>query len=158
MASDYAHSRVRAPKARWPTEAQERKAIVEWCRVNQGRYPALELLSGIHNELPFVRAAVTNRFMFFKYLREMGHRAGLPDLLLPISRHGYLCLWIEVKRVAGSTVSPEQRWWHHQLRQEGHDVLVAKGADPAIERLRWYVTGPKTFRFGESGKGGGMKP
>lgn len=151
MTPDLAHKRVRPKreKTHWPTEAQERKAIVAWAKAQALTCPALGLLCGIHNELPFVRAAVTNRYMFFKYLRDMGHKAGLPDLLLPVSRHGYLCCWIEVKRVAGSTVSPEQLWWHHALRAEGHYVVVAKGADPAIERLLWYATGPKTWRFGQ---------
>lgn len=152
MPGDLAHKTVRPrkrSKPHWPTEAEERKAIVQWVALHTQRYPSLELFFGIHNELPFTRAAVANPFMFFKYLRAMGHKAGLPDLLLPVSRHGYLCFWVEVKRVAGSTVSPEQQWWHHALRAEGHYVVVAKGAEAGIERIRWYIEGPKTFRFGK---------
>ncbi len=143
MASDYAHKRVRS-KVIVPTEATERQALIAGAMLHQGAWPELALLVGIHNELPFIRGAVGNRFTFFRYLKTMGYKKGLPDLFFPVARHGFFGLWIEVKRVKGSTVSTEQSWWHETLTTMGYDVYVTYGFQPGLDHLLWYVQGPAT--------------
>src|SRR5262252_6718596 len=118
-----------------PTEAEERRLVIRFARQWALRYPELDGLIAIHQELKFARAAATNSFTFYRSLLEQGYRPGIPDLVLPVAHWTFHGLWIELKRVRGSSVSREQRWWHEKLRGFGHLVVVAKGARPAIEWL-----------------------
>jgi hypothetical protein len=67
-------------------------------------------------------------------------RKGVPDLFLPVSRHGFHGLFIEMKRRRGGVVNDRQRWWRDQLRAQGYRVEVCKGADEAIAVLFEYVS------------------
>lgn len=67
----------------------------------------------------------------------MGLRRGLCDLLIvyKVPEHrgkGKRCLYLEMKREKGGTVSPEQREWIDTLNEcEGTTARVAKGFDEA---------------------------
>jgi len=137
-----------------PTEAEERRLVIRFARQWALRYPELDGLIAIHQELKFARAAATNSFTFYRSLLEQGYRPGIPDLVLPVAHWTFHGLWIELKRVRGSSVSREQRWWHEKLRGFGHLVVVAKGARPAIEWLLWYVGAEGAAAPGELDGGG----
>jgi hypothetical protein len=144
--------RVRRPKRpKPPTEAMERRTIIEFAAVHaEAAWPELGLLCAIQNEQKFLRHGAKNRYTYFQHLKQMGWRPGLPDLLLPVGRHGFLSLWIEVKRIRGATVTTEQRWWHDTLRTMGHRVLVSYGAEAACKELLWYVQGKCTVPLVET--------
>lgn len=65
-------------------------------------------------------------------LKAEGTGKGYPDLSLDVPRllpdgtwqHG---LRIELKRLKGGALSPEQRWWIDRLRAQGYRVEVCKG-------------------------------
>lgn len=59
-------------------------------------------------------------------LKAEGVSAGVPDLFCPS-----LCLWIEMKKRKGGSVSKEQKEWHEHLRQVGYTVIVPRGAQEA---------------------------
>jgi len=69
---------------------------------------------------------------FFKQHKKnakMGLRKGLPDLLVII---GKKLVFIEMKRVAGGVVRPEQREWIDALNQcGGVTAMVCRGFDEA---------------------------
>lgn len=67
-----------------------------------------------------------------------GVKAGVPDLHLPVARKGYHGLWLELKAEGGRT-SPEQDKWLADLKDQGHCVLVAVGADAAWRYLVDYL-------------------
>lgn len=64
-------------------------------------------------------------------MKDMGLRAGMPDLLvLGTERH----FFIEVKRVGGR-LSPEQVVMHTRLRAKGWDVLTVFGYEDAVTKI-----------------------
>ena len=71
-------------------------------------------------------------------LRAKGRKRGVPDCLLfyvppALKRAGVA---VELKRADGGTVSDDQRDWHASLRALGWYVIVAHGAQEAIQRLQ----------------------
>ena len=63
-------------------------------------------------------------------LKAEGVTAGLPDLQIPA-----WCLWIEMKRQTGGTVSPAQKDWISYLESIGHQVIVGRGFEDAKEQV-----------------------
>lgn len=81
-----------------------------------------------------------------------GLRAGLPDMIVLIAPEqskdgeGY-CLFIELKRLKGGKVSPEQQEWLDALNQTPVHAYLAKGCDAAIKIVEHYLKEPKSFKF-----------
>lgn len=71
--------------------------------------------------------------------KRMGVKAGVPDICIPIARKGHHGLYIELKRVRGSSISDTQKWWLDELKRQGYDVFVAKGAADLIEYVKNYM-------------------
>ena len=86
--------------------------------------------------------------------RVKAKRAGMdsawPDLFLavlggPFARapekvgYHYSGLFIELKRLKGGTVPPEQKVMHQALRDQGYRVEVCRGADAAIKCISEYL-------------------
>ena len=63
-------------------------------------------------------------------LKAEGVQAGVPDLCVP--QWG---MWIEMKREAGSVVSPVQKDWIQYLEGIGHKVIVGKGFEDAKRQI-----------------------
>jgi hypothetical protein len=87
--------------------------------------------------------------------RATGLRPGFPDLIILIRPHqdragkGRL-LAVEMKRVRGGVVSPDQREWIAALNGLGTEHIesvVAKGADEAIDYVTSYLRHPITTVF-----------
>lgn len=66
-------------------------------------------------------------------MKSEGVSLGVPDLYIPAWR-----LWIEMKRVRGGSVSPDQRDWHEYLEGIGDDVMVCRGSDEALDKVEEY--------------------
>lgn len=97
---------------------EQRDLVARWRRI----YPEIRIMAipnGGHRHI-----AVAQR------LRAEGVTAGVPDLYIPAWR-----IWIELKRRSGGRVSPAQRDWHDYLRGCGDTVIVAAGADDALEQV-----------------------
>lgn len=115
-----------------PTEAQEQSTLFEWIAVEQMRHKELALLFHIPNG--GARSARTGAM-----LKRQGVKAGVPDLFLPVARHGWHGLFIEMKRKKQWHTSPEQKWWQERLAAAGYMVVVCWGADEALKVLLEYV-------------------
>ena len=78
-------------------------------------------------------------------LKRAGVLRGAPDILVALVREvdglWYPGLFIEMKRVKGGTVSPDQKIVHQALRSAGYKAEVARGADMAWEIFEEYVNG-----------------
>lgn len=82
-------------------------------------------------------------------LKAEGARAGVPDCHLPVSRHNFLSLYIELKRIshkpkrAGSMGgrSQDQIDWANMLTEEGNCVATCYGFEEARQCLIWYLNG-----------------
>jgi VRR-NUC domain len=115
----------------YPSEADEQAAVIEWAELQMPRYPDLALLFAVPNG---ARVAWNTA----RQLKRTGLKAGVPDLCLPVPRHGYAGLWIELKRAKGGSLSSCQAEWHARLRLHGHRVDICKGAAAAIAVLTDY--------------------
>ena len=71
--------------------------------------------------------------------RDMGTKAGYPDLILDIARKGYHGLRIELKRSKGGKVSAEQKQRLQLLNNEGYLAVVCKGYDEALDAIKDYM-------------------
>lgn len=72
-------------------------------------------------------------------LKAEGVRSGPPDYWFPIPRGGFAGLVIELKRVRGGRVEPEQREWLDMLEGNGWRAEVCRGWEQAWAVLRDYL-------------------
>jgi hypothetical protein len=104
---------------RIPTEHEEQREVVRWFRQT---WPGVRIFAvpngGVRSK------ATAGR------LKAEGVASGVPDLFVPAWR-----LWVEMKRVKGGSLSPEQKDWIQYLESVGYWVIVGKGADDAKRQI-----------------------
>jgi hypothetical protein len=102
------------------------------------RYPELRLMFAIPNGGSRDKREAAN-------LKAEGVKSGVPDVFLPVPRHNYLGLFIELKRPGTEksdkgAVSPIQRdFWHPELAKQGYLVQVIYGYWDAWACVSWYM-------------------
>jgi hypothetical protein len=117
-----------------PTEYQE--AVVLKNRLDD-LVTAGKVLHYAHliNELSLNRRAGQKpNFAYLNKLKAEGWKVGVPDYLVILKDK---VVFIELKRIKGGTVSPEQKQWIEAINQAGGHAAVCKGATEAIK----YVEG-----------------
>jgi hypothetical protein len=72
--------------------------------------------------------------------KAQGTSAGFPDLTIPYARKGYHGLYLELKRIKGGVLSPEQKWWRDFLQREGYCWFEAKGHEAGIKFVQDYFS------------------
>lgn len=117
-----------------PTESAEQQALFQWAEVMSTRWPELKLLYHIPNEGKRSRKTGAR-------LKAEGLRTGVPDICLPVARGTNHGLYIELKRVKGSRVTPDQIRWIDELLAQGYAAAVCRGCDEAISMITAYLTG-----------------
>lgn len=103
-----------------PTEHEEQVALFQWAALNEWHEPRLELLYAIPNggaRHPAVAAK----------LKAEGVKPGVSDVCLPVAGGGYHGLYIELKRLKGGAVTPEQTRWNQLLLRQGYRAVVCRG-------------------------------
>lgn len=115
-----------------PTEHEEQTALMDWIYLTSRKYPELNLLYHVPNEGKRSPAAA------MKLLAE-GLKKGVPDNFLPVARGGYHGLYIELKRVKGGKLSPEQRQWLDDLNAQGYLAVECKGWEAAAKVIENYM-------------------
>lgn len=109
---------------RIPTEHEEQREVVKWFRRKYGPIRIFAIPNG-----GFRSRATAAR------LKAEGVSPGVPDLFVPFHR-----LWIEMKRVKGGKLSPEQRNWQKYLVEEcGHTWMVCHGAEDAKAQIDAFM-------------------
>lgn len=101
-----------------PTEEVEQRTVVQYCRLKN---------------LPYFRVpseTFTSSWNQKRKNKELGVVRGVPDLF--VITNGIL-IAIEMKRIKGSTTSPQQKEWIQRLNDVGVPAKVCKGADEAIK-------------------------
>jgi hypothetical protein len=107
-------------------------ALMRMVRLHEARWPELRLLYAVPNggdRHPIVAAK----------MKAEGVRAGVPDYCLPVPRHGYHGLYVELKTPTGYP-SREQREWIAALREQGYRAEVCRGWAAAWDVIRDYLT------------------
>ena len=101
------------------TEHEEQKNFVQWFRRT---YPNVRIFAipngGARNPATACR------------LKVEGVLRGVPDLFIPEWR-----LWIEMKRIKGGVLSPEQKDWISYLEQHNYKCIVGYGCEGAIREV-----------------------
>jgi len=143
-------ARCRASLPSCPSEHEEQKALIIWVTAQIGRGRSeLALLYAIPNGAFFGDDSKTLKngkklpmgVIRGRRMAAEGLKEGVPDLCLPVPRGGHLSLYIEMKRRKGGVVSAKQKWWHDQLRGQGHAVIVPEGCEQAIVLIQAYLNG-----------------
>ena len=108
-----------------PSEHDEQKKLCQWLDAKRVGYFAIPNAARRN-----VRVAAR--------LHAEGMRAGAPDLVLvkQANAKGVRCpVAVEMKRSKGGRLAPTQKTFHGELWAAGWIVVVAHGADEAIDRL-----------------------
>lgn len=106
-----------------PSEHAEQVGLINWFR---GRFPSVLIFAIPNGEKRSISVA--------KRLKAEGVVRGIPDLYVPEWN-----LWIEMKRVSGGRLSPDQKNIIQTLESAGHTVIVGKGAqDASAQILSFY--------------------
>lgn len=106
-----------------PTEHEEQRIFVQWFRRKYSPVRIFAIPNG-----GFRSRATAGR------LKAEGVMRGIPDLFVPEWN-----LWIEMKRIKGGRLSPDQVNWKQYLEEIGNTVFVAYGAENAMELVDDFV-------------------
>ena len=103
----------------YPSEHSEQVGFINWFRV---KYPQVLIFAIPNGEKRAITVA--------KRLKAEGVVRGIPDLFIP-----QWTLWVEMKRISGGRLSPEQRGMIQYREGIGQKVIVAKGAADASKQI-----------------------
>jgi len=102
-----------------PTEHEEQRTFVQWFR---RKFPDVRIFSIPNGGWRSPATAAK--------LKVEGLSKGVPDLFIPAWR-----TFIEMKRVKGGRLSPEQEDWKEYLESIGYVVFVCHGCEAAIKNM-----------------------
>lgn len=115
--------KIQLPKAPVPTESEEAHTLVAYLRIHGYKFHHSANETGHTPEA--IRRAVR--------VKREGTSAGFPDYVIVINN---VLIAIELKRVRGSRVTPEQREWLAVLSACGIPSAICHGAAEAIEFIQ----------------------
>lgn len=110
-------------RSRITLEFHEQVGFVNWF---EDRFPTVRIFAIPNGGKRSITTA--------KKLKAEGVKAGVPDLYIPAWN-----LWVEMKRVKGGRVSPEQKDWHEYLESIGDTVIIGKGAEDASRKVLEFL-------------------
>ena len=121
-----------------PTEEEEQKTVISWCRIQESRWPELRLIYHVPNEGKRSKTTAATE-------KAMGLRAGVSDLCLPVPRAWFHGLYVEMKALDGK-VTKEQEEFLTAVGEQGYCCCACWGADAAIWLIERYMKG-KEFPY-----------
>ena len=115
-----------------PLEAEEQKVLVEWMEYKKIKFSAIP------------NSTYTKSWNQKRKNKEQGLRKGLPDLLVCLndkqSKSGAILLFVEMKRIKGSSATPEQKEWIRSLNEINNvECMICYGADEAIDFISRFL-------------------
>lgn len=113
------------------TEAEEQKALIQWAKFQEKKYPELKLLYHCPNGGTRNKLEAAN-------LKRQGVKAGVPDLFLPVSRNNKHGLFLEMK-VGRNKCTDNQKKWIRKLLEQGYEVKVCYSCEEAIQIIKKYL-------------------
>jgi hypothetical protein len=112
--------------------------VIEWAQRNEGNYPELKWLYSSLNGI-FIPGSRQMAYKIINHMKQEGMKKGVLDLCLPVARHDYHGLYIDVKRDKKSEIQPEQIEFMDFLAQQGYYGTICVGYDETVETLTWYL-------------------
>lgn len=119
-----------------PLERDEQKIVVTYCRKKQ--IP----IAAVPNDAKRTMWAAIQA-------KATGLAAGFPDLIIPVMRAQYGCLFIEMKRKTMGALTENQQYWLNLLNVNGYYAVCCHGADAAIHAIEKYLLLPEPMYVGE---------
>ncbi|MCK5603642.1 VRR-NUC domain-containing protein [Candidatus Pacearchaeota archaeon] len=115
-----------------PTEHAEQCSIFRRAQLHSRQWPELRFLNGSLNGVRLtIGQAVKSK--------NTGMKKGYPDIFLPVRRGKHSGLFIELKRVKGGRIEPEQKLWATVLISQGYRHEFCKGGDAAWKVIIDYL-------------------
>ena len=105
--------------------------MIDWANLMSSTHKELSLLFHIPNGGSRNRLEAIN-------LKRQGVKAGVPDLFLPVSRHGKNGLFIEMKFGKNRTTDLQDEWLKN-LNKQGYAAVVCYGFDDAVGVIKEYL-------------------
>ena len=128
------------------SEDTEQMAVITWARWQEDTYPELKLLYHVPN------GGSRNKVEAAKF-KQMGVRAGVPDLVLPVPKGIYCGLFIEMKYDKGR-LQESQKDYLNKAMYYGHCCYVCYSAEDAIGIIKEYLCLNKYVNEGDIMKNG----
>ncbi len=119
-------------KKKLPLEHDIQVAFFDWVRLAEKMHPALQLVFAVPN------CAKRGYALAARMVKE-GLRAGVPDVMLPVARQGFVGLAIEFKRTASTKPSDVQLEYIGKLVKENWLVVVLADSEAAIKTVKNYL-------------------
>ena len=113
------------------SEDTEQMRVISWAEHLKAEYQELELLYHCPN------GGKRNKVEAIKF-KQMGVKAGIPDLCLPVPAVKYTGLYIELKGEKG-VISEKQKQMLRALADMNHYCCVCYGAEETIKVLKEYL-------------------
>lgn len=126
-----------------PTEEEEQKTVISWCRLNETKWPELGLIYHVPNEGKRSKATAAAE-------KAMGLRAGVSDLCLPVRTVWFPGLYLEMKALDGK-LTKEQREFLTAVGKQGYCCCACWGADAAMGLIERYLKG-RQFPYAMDGQ------
>lgn len=120
------------PKYAMRSEDTEQMAVIQWATLRQQAYPELKWLHHCPN------GGSRNKLEAIKF-KQLGVKAGVADLHLPVPKGGYHGLYIEMK-YGKNKLQKSQVEFLRDMAAAGHYVATCYSAEDAIEVLQEYLT------------------
>jgi VRR-NUC domain len=120
-------------------EAGEQIALFHWIRLQQRVWPELGLAHHIPNGAYLGKDRVAAARHMAR-LKAMGLKPGVFDVFLPVARHGWHGLYIEMKAKDGS-LSEEQEDFGSKVANEGYAVFICRSFEQAQGVVVQYLFG-----------------
>lgn len=117
-------------------EEIEQINLFRWAEFAERIYPELKLMYHVPNEGK--RSASTG-----SRLKQAGLKPGVPDIVLPVARGGYIGLYIELK-YGRNKATENQKMWLRELRDQRHLTSVCYGWEQAKDLIESYMKLPPT--------------
>ena len=116
------------------SEHMKQSHVIEWCNemVWLRKCRELKLIFAIPNGGKRNITTATR-------LKMEGVKPGVPDLMLPVARHGFHGLFIEMKRDPSLPLEEKQQKWKEDLEEQGYFVTKCGESEDAITVLKSYM-------------------
>jgi hypothetical protein len=116
-------------------ESSEQIKIFEWIKQNEEAYPVLKTIFHTPNSF------FGTNFGIVMWLKKLGMRKGVYDIIVPIAKNGYSSLWIEMKKEKGKLTS-EQKMFSELINTYSDSPTkfeVFYDADSCILSIKEYL-------------------
>lgn len=113
------------------SEETEQINLFRWATFAENIYPELKLMYHVPNEGK--RSAATG-----SRLKQAGLKSGVPDIVLPVARGGYIGLYIELK-YGRNKATDNQKKWLRDLGGQNHLTAVCYGWEQAKNLIESYL-------------------